>query len=366
MSILDVASGAGEGLERYLARLLAEQKFAEEQRGNRATEDYRNRALEQQGQDRQLSRDILMGNQKEQARAKDERLALSRVDLRPIPRAAEPGMPARLPTYVPPEEYAQEKALQIPESAYAHTQTPFAGPIADGEEAPADSVNTYWQGTSKQLNEQETQRLARQKERRIEEWGPSTGVPVLIQTDQGFQQVDRSTGRASPVRDQAGQVLNPKATVDQGEKARFAERMEQAEPELDALEREIVSMNPLMFEAGRTGAARMVGQQSATLRRYNQIASNFINANLRDESGAVIAASEFDEARNQYLPYPGDDEKTLALKRQNRKTVRENMKKAAGAAYTNKPSAPAGSGGAGGGDAEFNYVPGKGFVPRGK
>lgn len=54
---------------------------------------------------------------------------------------------------------------------------------------------------------------------------------------------------------------------------------------------------------------------------FEQSQRNFINAVLRRESGAVIADSEFANARQQYFPQPGDGDGVLAQKRSNRNTV---------------------------------------------
>lgn len=67
---------------------------------------------------------------------------------------------------------------------------------------------------------------------------------------------------------------------------------------------------------------------------YEQAQRNFINAILRRESGAVIASSEFDEARKQYFPAPGDSTKVLSDKRNTRDLVLRNFAHAAGNAYT--------------------------------
>lgn len=65
----------------------------------------------------------------------------------------------------------------------------------------------------------------------------------------------------------------------------------------------------------------------------NQAQRDFINAILRRESGAVIADSEFDNARKQYFPVPGDTAETLAQKAQNRKEAARGIARSAGAAY---------------------------------
>ena len=54
---------------------------------------------------------------------------------------------------------------------------------------------------------------------------------------------------------------------------------------------------------------------------------------LRRESGAAISPAEFENARRQYLPQPGDTPQTLAQKRQNRLQVGVTLKSEAGRAY---------------------------------
>ena len=61
-------------------------------------------------------------------------------------------------------------------------------------------------------------------------------------------------------------------------------------------------------------------------RAFKQAERNFINSTLRRESGAAISASEFDSARKQYIPQPGDDQKTLRMKAQNRQRVLESLR----------------------------------------
>jgi hypothetical protein len=72
-------------------------------------------------------------------------------------------------------------------------------------------------------------------------------------------------------------------------------------------------------------------------RQWFQAERNFINAVLRKESGAVISDSEFDNARRQYIPQPGDDPQTKEQKRRNRQTAIREIGGAAGPGY--KPPA---------------------------
>ena len=61
--------------------------------------------------------------------------------------------------------------------------------------------------------------------------------------------------------------------------------------------------------------------QSEDQQKVEQAQRNFINAILRRESGAVISPEEFDNARKQYFPQPGDHPGTIAQKLENRQAV---------------------------------------------
>ena len=66
---------------------------------------------------------------------------------------------------------------------------------------------------------------------------------------------------------------------------------------------------------------------------FFQAERNFINAVLRRESGAVISDPEFDNARKQYIPQPGDSPQVLDQKRRNRETVLRSISRDAGPMY---------------------------------
>ena len=70
--------------------------------------------------------------------------------------------------------------------------------------------------------------------------------------------------------------------------------------------------------------------KSDFIQRQEQAEQNFINAVLRNESGATISPGEFDNARKQYFPQPGDSAATLEQKKRNRATVIENFRLSAG------------------------------------
>lgn len=117
--------------------------------------------------------------------------------------------------------------------------------------------------------------------------------------------------------------------------AGYATRIEQAGEVLDRLESAVAGMPYARFTAQSVLPA---AAQSAVYQSYDQAARNLVNAILRRESGAAISASEFDNARRQYLPQPGDTPTTLAQKKQNRMAVLQNLKTQAGGAYQPPPT----------------------------
>lgn len=52
--------------------------------------------------------------------------------------------------------------------------------------------------------------------------------------------------------------------------------------------------------------------------QYEQAQRNFVNAVLRKESGAAISDTEFENARKQYFPQPGDTQDVILQKKANR------------------------------------------------
>lgn len=72
---------------------------------------------------------------------------------------------------------------------------------------------------------------------------------------------------------------------------------------------------------------------SEDFQKLDQAQRNFINATLRRESGAVISENEFDNARKQYFPEPGDGPGKLAQKQANRAEAIRGIAGAAGPSY---------------------------------
>lgn len=122
------------------------------------------------------------------------------------------------------------------------------------------------------------------------------------------------------------------ATQAEHQAGEYANRFEQSEETFgDAtFAHQIANMPLLKF---LTESALPASAQSPEIQRYWQAAENLINAKLRDESGAVINASEFLHAHKQYLPQPGNTAEALNMKRENRRVARESAIRSAGKAY---------------------------------
>ncbi|WP_151805374.1 hypothetical protein [Acinetobacter junii] len=135
-------------------------------------------------------------------------------------------------------------------------------------------------------------------------------------------------GDSRPLVGEDGQQLSASGskgmTEQQSKDALFGSRMQQANNILDALEKESVSA-PFLNHTGKLGEAAaqvlpsFLGGASSKQQQYVQAQRDFINAVLRKESGAVIGEEEFENAKKQYFPQPGDSDAVIKQKAQNRK-----------------------------------------------
>ncbi len=78
--------------------------------------------------------------------------------------------------------------------------------------------------------------------------------------------------------------------------------------------------------------------QSPEYQQAKQARDDFINAQLRRESGAAIAPTEYTNADRQYFPQPGDGPDVIAQKERNRQLAIEGMVRNAGPAYQASPT----------------------------
>lgn len=110
----------------------------------------------------------------------------------------------------------------------------------------------------------------------------------------------------------------------------FANRLEQANPILEQLAGKFSNMSQVRFMAQLKLPSYA---QSPDMQQFSQAARNYINAQLRRESGAVISPEEFDSAIKQYIPAPWDSPAVQEQKRQNRLINQRNLINEAQNAY---------------------------------
>lgn len=160
-----------------------------------------------------------------------------------------------------------------------------------------------------------------------------------------------SGGPADP-RAKIGADGMPKLTESQGRANLFQSRAAEADQIMSGLEGKY---SPLAINA-KQGAGRVWGVGGAlesvgnvmlpeNAQKVEQSQRDFVNAVLRQESGAVISPSEFDNAQKQYFPQPGDSKAVIEQKRKNRQTAIQGLRVMAGPAATQgnvQPQAPTG------------------------
>lgn len=152
--------------------------------------------------------------------------------------------------------------------------------------------------------------------------------------DQRSQAQPAPLPEGQPVRSGNIQITEPKTTVDEKQAMGFADRMVDAGGTIDkfgayapGLWDQFWNQNGYVWDPIENVMVSDDFQQLEQARR------NFINAQLRRESGAVIGQDEFDNANRQYFPQFGDTKETIEQKKRNRQTATDAMVRSAGPTY---------------------------------
>ena len=146
------------------------------------------------------------------------------------------------------------------------------------------------------------------------------------------QQVQAQRERAEK-QDERADKKEKQGTPNQHLVAGFARRLNQSESVFTALDEGGFDRSSMKAEFLTkvpdflTGKVPELGGQ---VLQQAQAERNFVTALLRRESGAAIAASEFDTAEKQYFPRAGDTPEVLAQKRRNREIVIDSFSQEAG------------------------------------
>ena len=119
----------------------------------------------------------------------------------------------------------------------------------------------------------------------------------------------------------------------------FGTRADKANKELNSLAGQYspAKIQAQNFVAGVPGASYLANKaMSDKDQQAAQAQMDFVTAVLRKESGASISPSEFENARRQYFPQPGDTPAVMKQKATNRQTAITGIMGATGA--SNRPS----------------------------
>ena len=162
-----------------------------------------------------------------------------------------------------------------------------------------------------------------------------TPAPASSQPEQTQEGGEEETSSVPRVQIEQVAPRPARFTEGQGKSAGFANRMHDAEKTLSSFQAEGLSA------AGRFKEALPLGNylQTPEYQQYAQARRNFINAQLRRESGAAIAPSEFTSAEKQYFPSPGDGPEVIKQKEKNRRIAIDSMMTDAGPSYE-RPGVP--------------------------
>lgn len=160
---------------------------------------------------------------------------------------------------------------------------------------------------------------------------PNTGLMTTVMPDMSSFKKPTFSGAPGQFGPQTTQVRigSPVLSEAQSKAIGFYNRMTASNKTLE----EVAGAGANLF--GRLAEQFPGGNylQSPEYQRFEQARRDFINAQLRRESGAVINPSEFENADRQYFPVPGDGPEVIAQKARNRKIAIQNMRRSGTPGY---------------------------------
>ena len=208
------------------------------------------------------------------------------------------------------------------------------------ERSLADRAFTSLSASQQQQARQDAQRLGISLEDlKLRQWQAQNPAMSFQETEGGAMAFNPRTGAAVPVTGPDGKPLQGgrPLTESQGKATTFANRAAEADQILNTVGQGGKVQPGLLKRVGESipfigeGVGTLLNAtQSSEQQRVEQAQRNFVNAILRQESGASISPSEFASAQKQYFPQPGEDAETILQKAENRRTAIAGMKVQAG------------------------------------
>lgn len=158
---------------------------------------------------------------------------------------------------------------------------------------------------------------------------PNTGT-VIVPDMSAYQPPSGMSANGQPGGQRMPSIQGfapPNPSQPEAASAGYANRLAESSKQIDQYQGALTNLG----QHAKAGVP-IVGNYLASpeYQQGNQAERNFINAQLRRESGAAIAESEFENARKQYIPQPGDSPQVLAQKQAARAMAVQNMQLSAG------------------------------------
>lgn len=231
-------------------------------------------------------------------------------------------------------KYGTPGVAAVPGSMYKRTPTPGEVMTANtaAQRLAFDQQKFEWEKANPgfELKESEDGTIYGVNKRTLQSFPVSIGAPAAAPGAAAAPEGGAATPAPTPLKGK-GSAL----TEAQSKAVGFAARAKEADEILNT-----TSFKPLAVATkqglesvyGIGGGLGMVANQmmSENDQKVDQAQRNFVNAVLRQESGAAISESEFQNARKQYFPQPGDSKKVIEQKAANRKTVIKSLETVAG------------------------------------
>lgn len=165
---------------------------------------------------------------------------------------------------------------------------------------------------------------------KLRQWQAQNPAMSFQETEGGAMAFNPRTGTATPVLTPAGTPLQSgrPLTEAQAKGTLFATRAAAADQVLNDIGQGGKVQPGILKRAGESlpfigeGVGAMLNvTQSPQQQQVEQAQRDFVNAILRQESGASISPSEFANAQRQYFPQPGDSPQVIAQKAANRRNA---------------------------------------------
>jgi hypothetical protein len=234
----------------------------------------------------------------------------------------------------------------IAESTKALRQSGLMG----GGQAPSPFA-AYTQATSPQVRALATQLEQGFKTGVIDEETAYKRLDSLARMEDSFVSRQAASNERMDARQAAAaeradrRAEGGKPTEAEQKAAGFSQRMELSNQLITDLENKLIAQGQepnIMLPTATSqaiGSIPLVGNFARTKftsteqQQYRQAQENWVRANLRKESGAVIGAEEMDAEIRTYFPQPGELPEVVAQKNIARQVTQEAMKTAAGKSY---------------------------------